>query len=179
MKSTFSELITDEKEKSPWRGTIFNITINTQKSYNSKDPAALEMMPELKERFTLFLKSFFAENRLTACMVDLGRNGKKTEDGVAVEPAIIKQISAHTQIEANLDKHIRGSTGALHSHTIINVVHSSRLRINIPLIKRVASKFLAKYLIKKNGEPGLVYVSATARNSAYNSENYVKAGELI
>lgn len=172
--STFSELITDQKTVSEWRGTIFNITINTQKSYNSKDERILEMMPELKDKFTLFLKTFFAENRLTDCLVDLSRSGKKVEDGVPVTKDHIKKISAHTQIEANLE-----GNGFLHSHTIINVIHNTRLYVNLGLIRRVGSTFLKKYLIKKNGEPGWLYVSATGRNSAFNSENYVKQGETI
>jgi len=189
--STFSELIVDEKQKSEWRSSIFTITINLNKSYKGEYEYSME---ELKDKFISFLKSIYAEDNLKSLLLDLikpedlklinARREYKGESAIYGFPldsevsernhTKIKEIKAHTQIEVNLL-----NTGKLHAHTTLEVVHNSRIQVNTQLIQKVACKYMHKYILKKDGKMGSIYVRATGRNTSYNIENYTKGGEDI
>ena len=187
--STFSELIVSEKAKSKWRESIFTVTINTNKSFKGDTD-----LTDLKKAFIDFLKKIFAEDKLKTLLIDLLKPedlekinlrrqyaGESVIYGVPLGSAPsesnntqIKEITAHTQIESNLD-----NTAKLHSHTTIKVIHNSRLQVNTQLIQRVGAKYLSKYIVKKNGDTGSIYVRATGRNTSYLMENYTKEGKKI
>jgi len=189
--STFKELIVDEKKKSNWRESIFTVTINLNKSFKGEYDYPME---ELKDKFISFLKEIYAEGNLKKLLLDLIKpddlkkinarrayKGEKAIYGFPLDSEMserndtqIQEIHANTQVESNLIK-----TAKLHAHTTITILHNSRIQIDTQLIQRVACKYLHKYLTKKNGEPGSIYVRATGRSTSYNMENYTTGGETI
>ena len=92
-ESTFSELVTDKKPKNEWRQSIFLVTINTNKSYNSRDPKTLELMPKLRETFDNMLHQLFDRRNLIKLLVDLGRPGSGEKK--LLQPENVKDIEAH------------------------------------------------------------------------------------
>jgi hypothetical protein len=86
----------------------------------------------------------------------------------------LKEWKANVQIESNLD-----NTGFLHAHATIEIVHNTRINIDTVLIQKIVTRYMGDLLLKKNGEQGHLYVRATGRATAYQTENYTKGGETI
>lgn len=188
-QTTFTELIVDSKKKSPWRQSIFTVTINTNKSLTSKDEKTQEKLHALKAKFLEFLKGVFKHQNIPKLVLDLGKPGqipKTNTDGKKIigypidsQFAInngdkLKEWKANVQIESNLD-----NTGFLHAHATIEIVHNTRINIDTVLIQKIGTRFMGDLLQKKNGEQGHLYVRATGRATAYQTENYTKGGEAI
>jgi hypothetical protein len=188
-KTTFSELIVDSKKKSPWRESIFTVTLNTNKSLHTKNEKVQENLSAMKKKFIEFLEGIFKHEAIPKLVLDLGKPGTIIPQGPNGEKVIgypidsqfaenngdkLKEWSAHVQIESNLD-----GTGYLHAHATLKIVHNTRIQINTKLIQYVGTRFMGQYLKKKNGEQGHLYVRATGRSSSYVMENYTKGGSDI
>lgn len=166
LNSDFSTLDVGEKPKTKWRESIFLVTINTNKSYNSNNLETLNRMPEIDKEFDDLLHNLFAKHNLIKLFVNIGKPGSKQRTKLTDEH--VQSIDAHTQKEINHD--IRGF---LHAHTTIKIVHDTRVLINLPLIRTVVKKKMEKVLTI-NGKFTSPYVGVKSRGTAYNIENYVK-----
>lgn len=160
-ESTFSELVTDKKPKNEWRQSIFLVTINTNKSYNSRDPKTLELMPKLRETFDNMLHQLFDRRNLIKLLVDLGRPGSGEKK--LLQPENVKDIEAHTQVEVNEE-----GRAFLHSHTTIKVTHNTRVHVNLKLLRAVVGKVLKPVGVSNP------FVSVRGVKTTFNVEEYVK-----
>lgn len=177
METTFSELIVDKKKKSEWRESIFTVTINTNKSFNSKDENVQNKLAEMKIKFRQFLEGMFKHSNIPKFIIDLKKPGTempivdgKIIKGYPVSLNDLKEWSAHVQIESNLE-----NTGNLHAHATIKIVHKTRIQVDTTMIQRVGTKFMGEFLMKKNGEQGHMYVRATGRSTSFVMENYTQS----
>jgi len=166
LKSNFSELIVDQKPKTKWRESIFIITINTNKSYNSRDLATLEKMQEINNEFDNLLHNLFDKRNLLKLFVDIGKPGSKQR--ILLNPDRVQAIEANTQKEVNKE-----GKAFLHSHTIIKIIHDTRVLINLKLIRAVVEKKMEKALTI-NGKYTKPFVSVKGTKTQFNLEQYVK-----
>lgn len=168
---SLTELIVPKKSKEKIRESIFRILINTNKSLNSKKLIVLQRLPEIKKKMIELLSSLFSQRNLIK-ILEVG-NYANYEKRLA-ETSDIINISAHSQLESNLE-----GNGLLHSHTIIKVQHSTKILVNIKLLKKIVYKYLADVLTF-NGKFSKPFVSVQGmKNDAFSVENYVKEGVEI
>jgi hypothetical protein len=176
ISSTISEHITTQKKTSGFTGSIFTLTINTNKSLNTKNEAVIERLPEIKQCFEDLAANLFAERNLPK-IIEIFQFSTSTLQtaGKAKEKVImpfdqdkIKDIKAETVIEANTD-----GLGFLHLHSVITVIHKEKVQINLKLVKAVVYRKLEKCLTF-DGKYKKPYVSVRGRKTAYAIENYLK-----
>lgn len=171
MESTISELIVPKKSKEKIRESIFRILINTNKSLNSKKLSVLHRLPEIKKKMIELLSSIFAQRNLIK-ILEVGNYGNY--DKRLAQTSDIISVSAHSQLESNLEGH-----GLLHSHTIIKVQHSTKILINIKLLKIITYKYLQEVLTF-DGKFSKPFISVKGmKNDTFAVENYVKEGNVI
>jgi hypothetical protein len=166
-ESKFTELITDKKVKTKWRQSIFIVTINTNQTYNSRDMEVLKRMPEIDREFDDLLHNLFDRRNLIKLFVDIGK--PKSGQRILLNPDRVKEIEANTQKEVNTD-----GKGFLHSHTIIKIVHDTRVLVNLQLVRNVVKKKLENVLTF-NGKFKSPVVMVKANNTSYQLEKYVNS----
>ena len=165
IESKFNEIITDKKKKIIWRESVFLITINTNKSFNSVNLTSLEKMQDIKTCFENMNHKLFSENNIMKLLVRVEGRGSERKQ-FDIDRDLIKSIKAQTSIEANLKMR-----GFLHSHTSINVIHKNKVQINLQLLKRVIYKSLEDCLTI-DGEYKKPYVNVKATSTNYELTHY-------
>lgn len=142
-----------------WRASIFDVTINTNKSLVGATPEKIE---ELKNSLERYIRVVFDRDRLPSLFTNT-KNEKIPLDSV-------RNITVKSVIEANVH-----GRSFLHSHTIVRVEHKISVRLNLAVIKSTLYKFLEKSLTL-DGEFKKPYVNVkVASDAAWNMENYVKS----
>ena len=174
LTSEFSESITGHEKKNEYSGSIFTITINTNKSFNSKNEAVQERLPEIKKCFEELAHGLFTESNLPKLMTGVEYSPNELGEKIRHQiPADIKEINASTQVEANID--VRGF---LHLHSVINVIHKGKVQVNLQLLKAVVNRKLNDCLSfpDKNGilKFNKPYINVRGRKTVYAIEQYVK-----
>jgi len=168
---SISELIVPKKSKEKIRESIFRILINTNKSLNTKKLIVLQRLPEIKKKMIELLTALFSQRNLIK-ILQVG-NYANYETRFA-ETSDIIAISAHSQLESNLN-----GGGLLHSHTVIKVQHSTKMLVNIKLVKKIVYKYL-EGVLTFDGKFSKPFVGVKGmKNDSFSVENYVKEGEEV
>lgn len=165
--SNFSELITDKKKKNIWRESIFLITINSNKSYNSRDMEKLNSMEKIKECFNNLAHKLFNKDNVFKLLRGV-EGTKENKSYYEPEKDIIKNIDVNTQLEANLE--VRGF---IHLHSTIKVIHQKKIQVNLELLKRVIYKYTENCLTIE-GQYYKPYINIKGRSTNYEMVNYAK-----
>lgn len=161
-----TELDNKNKTNNKWRKSLFLCTINTNKSFNCIDEKTCERLPEIKAKLIKLLEDLFTKKNIIRLTYDLGPVGNK--DKKSINPERIKDIEIKSQIETNYN-----GRGFIHSHTLIEIVHNTRVQLDLVAIKNIIYKFLEKSLTF-NGKFNKPYINIRAtRSSSFAIENYV------
>lgn len=153
-----------KKAKNKWRSSLYDITINLNKSLNTKSDSAKEI-PIYKEKLKTFLISIMDKDRINKIFLNCGRVGTPKTEWKLLTKDHIKEIEVKNLIEANTQ-----GLGFLHSHTFIKIIHDSRVCVNLDLLKKTFYKYAEPWL---TGKP---YINVQGRtDTAYNMENYLNA----
>ena len=160
------ELVTN-KGKLRERSSIYDITINTNKSLNSNN--SIEFISQLKDMLKSFLVAVTRDDKFKKFITDMGKVGTPRTEYKPASPDIIKKIDISNTLEANIN-----GRGFLHSHTIVKILHTSRVQINMELFKKVFYRY-SKDLLTIGGKYEMPYIHVKGvADTAFNMENYVK-----
>lgn len=171
-EATYSLNIVTNKPKSKERASMFLVTINTNKSYHGAE--SYESLKSLEARFKDIAENLFSPQNSVHLLQDIGRPGSRLAANPipASRSQNIKSIDSKVQIEANTD-----GRAFLHLHALIKVVHQTRVRVNLPLLKRIVYKRLDPEWDAKNNPSGgkfRPYINVRGmKNASFNLENYV------
>jgi hypothetical protein len=150
--------ITKSKGKLKWRASIYDITINTNKSLIG---VSAEKIEEIKKKLEIFIRSVITSEKMPKLIYGAYTGKPAGEEN-------FRNISVKSAIEAN--EHGRSF---LHSHSIIRVEHRIPIKINITLIKNTFYKYMDETLTFE-GKYLKPYINIKAvPDTAYNMENYV------
>lgn len=158
----FNTLITDRKPKNEYSGSIFLITINSNKSMNTRDPGILERIDEIEKCLKEISDVLFSEKNVMKLLCVPLENKQKEN----IDPENVKSIKVNSQLEAN-----REERGFVHLHTTINVVHKKKIQIDLNLLKRVVYRKMNDCLTF-NGKFYKPYVNVRGQKTAYSIEQY-------
>lgn len=159
---------TPKPKKNKLKQSDFLITINTNKTYQCCEKERIAKMPEIERVFRELVNSLFSQENVGHLVVGVRRNANGKNEQFR-PPIGIKSITAKTNIEANAE-----GLGFLHTHTYIRVVHSSKVQIDIGLIKKITYKILEPVLTF-NGKFLKPYVNIQGtHSSAFSIDEYVK-----
>ena len=161
-----------KKKKQTKTCSVFDLTINTNKSLNSRDSKTLERLPEIKECLKELGHKLLKQNLVEKFLVDMPASLEAKKN---VSPRIL-EFESNAQIESNTEKY-----GMLHMHVIYSIVHETKIKFDLPLLKKVIYKFLEKCLTfdKKYFKP---YIHIRGRkDDAFSMREYInnKNGEII
>ena len=155
------------------RKSVFLLTINTNKSFNSKN-VNMDKMQIIKKKLITLLEDLLTEKNIIRLTLDMGPIGTPRTEAKPIESNKIYEIKYKSQIEANTD-----GNGFLHSHSVIEIIHKTRVLINLPRLKNVIYKFMEPVLTIDNKfyKPYVKVKGATSQ--AFAMENYVSEGKEI
>lgn len=162
----FNTLITDKKKKAEYSGSIFLITINSNKSYNSRDIGTVNNLEEIENCFKELSEKLFKNNAAKLLVQVEGRGTDKKI--IPLEKDDIKNIDSVSQLEVNKD-----GRGFIHMHTTLTVIHKKKIQINLELLKRVVYRKMEPCLTI-DGKYYKPYVNVRGKKSDYSILNYVK-----
>lgn len=158
--------IVTNKGKLKVRSSLYNITINTNKSLVSN----ADNIPALKDMLKSFLLAISKPEKFEKFLIDMGPVGTPRTHYKPATSDIIESITINNTIEANVS-----GRAFLHSHTIVKVIHKSRVQINIDLLKKIFYRY-SKSLLTVGGEYMKPYINVKATtDTEFNMVNYVKA----
>lgn len=151
------------------KGNVFIVTINSNKSARCISCTEAQIS-EITMHFESLAKKMYSRENLPKIMTNLKwpAKGAKPEE-LPLDVSNVKSLKAKTQIE------IAPVNGFVHMHTAISIeyVEMQGVRMNVPLIKKIAYTVLADVL-SVNGKPGKPYVQVEgARNVSSAMMGYV------
>jgi hypothetical protein len=155
-------------------GSVFLVTINTNKSYHCEDECVKKLMPELEVYFKALAENLFSDKNIPKLLVQSRKekvlvNGKNEWIRKPVNLDLVDSIEAKTNIEANMD-----GKAFLHLHSYIRVKHRTHLLLDLTKITDITYKILKKPLtINGKFYRPRVRIDAVPDNST-RLEDYVK-----
>ncbi len=162
-----SELI-GKKEKTKKKRSVFDLTINTNKSLNTRNGTVLDRLPEIKECLKELGHNLMKQNNVEKLLIDMNEEKKS--------PRIL-EYEASAQIESNTE-----GKGMLHMHIIYSITHETKIKFDLPLLKNVIYKYLEKCLTfsaageKREGKFYKPYVNIRGRHDdGFSMREYVKS----
>lgn len=139
-----------------WRASVYDITINTNKSTVNESS---ELIEKITNRLETYIKTVLNKNAVKLLIQPIGGKSYK-----------VKNISSNSAIEANMD-----GKALLHSHTIIRIEHEGKIKLNIAAVKTTCYKYMEEVLTI-DGDFKKPYVNIKAiSDTAFNMENYISS----
>lgn len=171
----YNKMITelnDKKKNNRLRQSLFLLTINTNKTFNCVDKCKLERLPLIKQKLITLLEDLLSKKNILKLTLDLGPVG--SNERKQINPDKVKNIEVRSQIEANLK-----GAGFLHSHSLIEITHDTRVQLDLLLMKNIIYKYLQKVLTF-DGKFSKPYINLRATKSQeFAMQNYVSEGTEV
>lgn len=164
-RKMISELI-GKKEKTKKKRSVFDLTINTNKSLNTRNSAVLDRLPQIKECLKELGHNLMKLNNVEKLLIDMNDPNSK--------PRIL-EFETSAQIESNTE-----GKGMLHMHIIYSITHETKIKFDLPLLKNIIYKYLEKCLsfpfLESKAKFYKPYVNIRGRHDdGFSMREYVKS----